>query len=582
MISRADKGNMLIVLSKINYNKECYRQLENIQFYEKDSFNRSERNKKCIQTIQRKALQDKIITKEIFNKLSIPTDFSYRKFYILPKIHKPKEKWADILSPPGRPIVSNVNSEFTKISDFIVSYLSPLLRNYDQILYSTSHFLSKIGSCKLPDFPCFLFTADVESLYTNMEIPQTLSIIEHNLNKYFSNNPQNEFILTALSICLYNNNFYFDGSFYTQRRGIAMGSKFAPLLANLFMAFLEDKIFENDLYKTLIKYYCRFIDDCFGVFTGSMQQFIDFTIFFNSLQPGIKLNFTCSYFNIQFLDVIIFVCDSELHSAPFIKATSSLALIDPESNHSTLLKRNVIQNELLRGIKNSSFYPNFLEFKTLLFTALLAQGYSRRTLRDCFKNLMISNSINIQHDFIQFGSKPCNCCSFCNFIKTGNFININGKILQVVGHFNCNSSNVIYLIYCQKCNINYIGETKNPIKMRISQHFYDIKKRSTKLKVSEHFSLNHNIEEDFRILILKSNVFWTDNKRQEKERNLIVKYNTVFPAGLNEKVNGVSTNFTVVPFIKKLSPSLTSVLKDQSVSFTYNNSLCRMFHHQKF
>ena len=73
-----------------------------------------------------------------------------------------------------------------------------------------------------------------------MDIELTLNIINFNLNKYYSNKPLNKFILSALSICLHNNNFTFDNSYYTQIKGIAMGSKFAPILANLFMAFPND------------------------------------------------------------------------------------------------------------------------------------------------------------------------------------------------------------------------------------------------------------------------------------------------------------------------------------------------------
>ena len=51
---------------------------------------------------------------------------------------------------------------------------------------------------------------------------------------------------------------------------------------------------------------------------------------------------------------------------------------------------------------------------------------------------------------------------------------ITGETFILAGHTTCQTSNVIYLIECNKCNDQYIGETKNPIHRRINQHCSDI------------------------------------------------------------------------------------------------------------
>jgi hypothetical protein len=52
--------------------------------------------------------------------------------------------------------------------------------------------------------------------------------------------------------------------------------------------------------------------------------------------------------------------------------------------------------------------------------------------------------------------------------------------------FNCTDKNIIYIIHCKKCNVNYVGLTRNKLKSRISNHMHNIKSgKST--SVAQHF-----------------------------------------------------------------------------------------------
>ena len=50
------------------------------------------------------------------------------------------------------------------------------------------------------------------------------------------------------------------------------------------------------------------------------------------------------------------------------------------------------------------------------------------------------------------------------------------------GHTTCQTSNVVYLIECNKCNHQYIGETKNP-----NQHRSDINGGQKNIPTVRHF-----------------------------------------------------------------------------------------------
>ena len=59
--------------------------------------------------------QQSLISDKQLEYLEPPANLRPRRFYTLPKIHKPQESWTvSSVIPPGRPIVSNCNSETEK------------------------------------------------------------------------------------------------------------------------------------------------------------------------------------------------------------------------------------------------------------------------------------------------------------------------------------------------------------------------------------------------------------------------------------------------------------------------------------
>ena len=61
-------------------------------------------------------------------------------------------------------------------------------------------------------------------------------------------------------------------------------------------------------------------------------------------------------------------------------------------------------------------------------------------------------------------------------------------------HITCNTKNVIYMVQCNRCNLQYIGETKRRLKDRFNEHRRAVDKTNIKSKpttVPEHF-LSHS------------------------------------------------------------------------------------------
>ena len=67
----------------------------------------------------------------------------------------------------------------------------------------------------------------------------------------------------------------------------------------------------------------------------------------------------------------------------------------------------------------------------------------------------------------------------------------------------CGSENIIYLITCTKCGIQYVGETVNTLRFRMNAHRQSIKDKKETL-VANHFnntcSLDHLSVQPFEII----------------------------------------------------------------------------------
>ena len=87
--------------------------------------------------------------------------------------------------------------------------------------------------------------------------------------------------------------------------GTAMGKRYAPSLANLYLKYFDRKAKEG-LHGVIPLLYLRFIDDVHFIWTGTVPQLIEFENHLNTLIPGIKVNFEYSSETVNFLDTTLY------------------------------------------------------------------------------------------------------------------------------------------------------------------------------------------------------------------------------------------------------------------------------------
>ena len=153
------------------------------------------------------------------------------RFYLLPKIHKPGN--------PGRPIVSSNGAPTENISRYVDHYIQPLVAELPSYVRDTTDFLNKLQ--RLPPLPpgSLLVTLDVSSLYTNIPHDEGIAACEEALNSRNTQDPPTPDLCNLIRLILTKNSFTFNGDYYLQQHGTAMGTRMAPSYANLFMGRLE-------------------------------------------------------------------------------------------------------------------------------------------------------------------------------------------------------------------------------------------------------------------------------------------------------------------------------------------------------
>ena len=215
-----------------------------------------------------------------------------RIFYMLPKIHKDPSTWSRPYEIPlGRPIVSDCSSETCYTAEFIDFYLNPLSTRHDSYIKDTYDFVNKIKRVHIP-VDSFLFTIDIDSLYTNIDTTEGLQTISNIFSKYPDATRPDAQILQLLNINLTRNDLVFNGEFFLQVKGTAMGKKFAPAYANIFMAEWEVAALASCPKKPL--HYFRFLDDIWGVWPHSRDDFDVFLAVLNTHNPSITIKSTFS------------------------------------------------------------------------------------------------------------------------------------------------------------------------------------------------------------------------------------------------------------------------------------------------
>jgi hypothetical protein len=127
-------------------------------------------------------------------------------------------------------------------------------------------------------------------------------------------------------------------------------------------------------------------------------------------------------------------------------------------------------------------------------------------------------------------------CNQCKYIKATTTITstTTGSTHNIVGQITCNTRNLIYLVACQICSKQYIGETKRHLKKRIYEHIYSIRNNKP-TPIAQHFNKPGHDISHFEASGLCKMYGTSTNSRRQCELKYITSINTLSPNGINRK-----------------------------------------------
>ena len=424
------------------------------------------------------------------------------RIYGLPKIHKE--------SIPLRPIVSAISSPTYNLAKHLSGILAPHVGVSDHHVKNSLEFVKTIKGIRV-DTTDILVSLDVVSLFTCVPLADTMRLLAERFDsdtvKLFHH------VLTSTY-------FSFDGEYYEQTEGVAMGSPLSPAVANFYMENFEKQALNSAPLQP--KCYFRYVDDTFLIWPHGTDALDLFFAHMNSQHPNIKFTMEKEKNGqLPFLDILIRKKeDGSLGHSIYRKATHTDLYLNNQSHHHPSQKEAVLSTLLHRAknIPDKESIPNEIKH---LKKAFMKNGYSKHQISMALKRTFRETRGAIQEPQDEPIAK-----ALLPYVST-----ISGKIQRILNRYNVKTIHLpppklrqqlvkvkdplglktpgVYEIPCE-CGKSYIGETSRTIETRTKEHQRHLRlAQPEKSAVAEHsVSEDHAIQWKETKLLCRARGYW--------------------------------------------------------------------------
>ena len=354
-----------------------------------------------------------------------------------------------------------------------------------------------------------LVSFDVQSLFTNVPVPETLAIIEKRLVSDSQLSERTNLpiptIMELITMCAETTYFQFKDMFYRQVDGMAMGSSLSPFMANIFMEnFEQEALAETD---TPPKVWLRYVDDTFLVWQHGMEKLKDFAEFLNSRRSTIQFTYETERDQaLPFLDVLVCRKDNVITTKVYRKPTHTGQYLHFKSNHSNSTKSGIIRTLVMRAENVCSQGKEKVIELNRVKQELLSNGYPQSAIK---KEMSKNPSFQFQQEsrtspiatmvipYVRGLSEKIRRLAGKHNIRTAFKSGSTIKTFTTKVRPRCDQKHTkecVYEIPCQCGNV-YIGETGRPLSVRLKEHQRNIRQGEIeKSRLAEHvWAESHNI-----------------------------------------------------------------------------------------
>jgi hypothetical protein len=432
----------------------------------------------------------------------------YLKMFFTVKTHK-NEPF------PFRAIVDSGGTWQYQVESFLLKGLNLLVPDDPFRVKNTEEAVLRLGELhEVGDLKAVSF--DAVDMYFNMEHDIILEIIEEEISKFGVIEFQNSVGLDVfqfkelVGICMKSSVVEDDvsGELFLQKKGICIGSRIAPRIADLYTARINRKIWQELLTEGVLErvWIMKFVDDYLVLFKKAISLDLIKSIFM--MHKG-GLDFTVEESNgkgeIQFLDLLVI---TKVTGVCWRNQQRKMKGILPfHSNHSKSIKVGVTKGVLRSAVLKSCCHQGQLSLNTQIKRLCLA-GYPKAFISQQIVGLAVSlkseesnnkpkwedkrKSVIVQFSH-SFGHRLRKLCKmfdiriifkYANKIK--NLVTKTGRKQKKCGKSGHGDfvecvDNVVYNIQLQ-CGKCYVGQTCRCLNTRLYEHrknFKEKKKEST-------------------------------------------------------------------------------------------------------
>ena len=382
-----------------------------------------------------------------------------------------------------------VNAPQEELSKWLLNAIEPAINFYSKYSVKDSMVFAKniqtFSNTELDK--AWMVSYDVCSLFTNVPVMEAIQITADYMFEGASETqlPVSKVAFVALmKLAVVGVEFVFGGNIYKQIDGVAMGSPLGPALANIFLGFYEEKLF-NKIKQPL--YYKRYVDDTFVMFKDQADS-KEFYEALNALHASLK--FTAEEEvegKLSFLDVLVEHENNRLITSIYRKKTFTGEYMKWSSFAPLQRKINLIKTLTWRALSICS--PCNLDKElTTIKSILIKNGYPESVVSVNINRIVTKYRQDQPHvaklcplyirlpwigekslAFEQQIKKSVRSCFYaadvraCFTTRTLMSFNVKDSVPTLL------RSKVVYQFKCL-CGERYVGRTEQRLMDRVTQH----------------------------------------------------------------------------------------------------------------